>query len=208
VSKPTQIEITELAKSAMADDAALVALVEGLSSRDLETKQRSFQSLHLLTQTHPARLYPRYWDHFAALLDSPSVDSKYIAIYLLAGLAAVDTEDWFEDIFNKYFSLLDDNTLIAPMHVALNAAEVFKAKPDLREDIVKLLISIDKTHHTPGRKALIAANALESLDKVYDDIDDKAAVLEFARFYVEGPSPKARKVAKDFLKRREKKAVT
>lgn len=203
--KPTPHEIAALAAEAATDDAKLAALVAGLSLKDLDTKQRSFQSLHLLTRTNPARLYPRYWDAFAALLDSPGVDAKYIGIYLLAGLAAVDTEDWFEDIFNKYFSLLDDNTLIGPMHVALNAAAIFKAKPDLREDIVKLLVSIDKTHHTPGRKALIAANALESLDKVYDDIEDKAAVLEFARFYVNAPSPKARKVAKDFLKRREKK---
>ncbi len=202
--KPTPHEIAALAAEAAADDAKLEALVSGLSSKNLDTKQRSFQSLHLLTKTHPGRLYPRYWDQFVALLDSPSVDAKYIGIYLLSGLAGVDTEDWFECIFNKYFSLLDDNTLIAPMHVALNAAAVFKAKPDLREDIVKLLISIDKTHHTTGRKALIAANALESLDKVYDDIEDKAAVLDFARFYVNGPSPKARKVAKDFLKRREK----
>ncbi|PPD58182.1 hypothetical protein [Dehalogenimonas etheniformans] len=205
--KPTEAEIAALAKKAAADDEALAALVAGLSSKDLDSKRRSFQSLHLLIKTNPGRLYPRYWDRFAVFLDSPGVDAKYIGIYLLAGLAAVDTEDWFEDIFNKYFSLLDDNTLIAPMHVALNAATVFKAKPDLRDDIVKLLTSIDRTHHTPGRKALIASAALESLDKVYDEIEDKQAVLDFARFYVNAPSPKARKVAKDFLKRREKPAA-
>ena len=205
--KPTAHEIATLAAEAATADAKLEALVDGLASKNLDTKQRSFQALHLLTSTNPGRLYPRYWDRFAAFLDSPSVDAKYIGIYLLAGLAAVDTEDWFEDIFNKYFSLLDDNTLIAPMHVALNSAAVFKAKPDLREDIVKLLTSIDKTHHTPGRKALIAANTLESLDKIYDDVEDKSAVLEFARFYRDVPSPKARKIARDFLKRREKPAA-
>ncbi|APV43477.1 hypothetical protein Dform_00114 [Dehalogenimonas formicexedens] len=205
--KPTQAEIETLAKNAQTDDDALSALVSGLSSRDLDIKQRSFQALHLLTKTHPARLYPRYWDEFAALLGAPGVDAKYIGIYLLAGLARVDTEDWFEDIFNQYFSLLDDNSLIAPMHVARNAASVFKAKPDLRSDIVKLLTSIDKTHHTPSRKALIASSALESLDKNWDEIEDKTAVLEFARFYLNAPSPKARKAAKEFIKRREKSQV-
>jgi len=201
--KPTKAEITALAKGAMADDAALAGLVAGLSSKDLGTKQRSFLSLNMLTEMRPERLYAHYWEDIAAMLDSPGVDAKYIAIYLLAGMATADTEDRFEDIFNKYFSLLDDNTLIAPMHVALNAAAVFKAKPDLRQDIVKLLVSIDRTHHTSARKALIAANALESIDKIYDEIEDKAAVLDFARHYLDGPSPKARKVAKEFLKRRE-----
>ncbi len=204
MAKPTPAEIAAMAANAQADDAVLAGLIAGLFSKDLDAKQRSFQSLHLLARTSPGRLYPRYWDEIAAFLDSPSVDAKYIAIYLLAGLAAADTEDRFDDIFNKYFSLLDDNTLIAPTHVALNAAAVFKAKPDLREDIVKLLVSTDRTHHTPSRKALIAAYAIESLDKVFDDIEDKASVLDFARFYLTAPRPKARKIAKDFLKRREK----
>jgi hypothetical protein len=205
--KPTEAEISALAQEALTDDSKLKTLVAGLSSKDLGVKQRSFQSLHLLTRTNSGRLYPRYWDEIAAMLDDPGVDAKYIAIYLLAGLAAADTEDRFDDIFNKYFSLLDDNTLIAPMHVALNAAAVFKAKPDLREDIVKLLVSIDRTHHTPSRKALIAAYAIESLDKVFDEIEDKPAVIGFARFYLTAPSPKARKTARDFLKRREKPIV-
>jgi hypothetical protein len=202
--KPTQAEIAALTQGALADDAALAALFAGLSSKNLETKQRSFLSLNMLTEMRPERLYTRYWDDIAAMLDGPGVDAKFVAIYLLAGMAAADTEDRFEDIFNKYFSLLDDNTLIAPMHVALSAAVIFKAKPDLRQDIVKLLVSIDRTHHTPARKALIAANAMLSVDKCFDDIEDKAAVLDFARFYLDAPSPKARKAAKEFLKRREK----
>jgi hypothetical protein len=199
--KPTDAEIATLVQGALTDDAALSGLVAGLSSKTLDIKQRSFLTLQKLTETHPERLYLQHWDDIVAILDSPGVDAKFIAIYLLAGMAAADTEDRFEDIFNKYFSLLDDNTLIAPVHVALNAAVIFKAKPDLRQDIVKLLVSIDRTHHTPARKALIAANAMESLDKCFDDIEDKAAVLDFARFYVDAPSPKARKVAKEFLKR-------
>ncbi len=205
--KPTQAEITALAKEALADDAALAERVAGLSSKDLGTKQRSFQSLQKLNETNPERLYLRHWDDIAAMLDAPGVDAKYIAIYLLAGMAAADSEDRFDDIFNKYFSLLDDNTLIAPMHVALNAATVFKAKPDLREDIVKLLVSIDRTHHTPARKALIAAYAIDSLDKVFEDIEDKSAVLEFVRGYLKAPSPKARTMARAFLKKREKAAA-
>jgi hypothetical protein len=201
--KPTQAEIAALSKEALADDAALADLVAGLSSKTLETKQRSFLSLQKLTETNPECLHLRHWDDIAAFLDAPGVDAKYIAIYLLAGMAAADSEDRFDNIFNKYFSLLDDNTLIAPMHVALNAAAVFKAKPDLREDIVKLLICIDRTHHTPSRKALIAAYAIDSLDKVFEDIEDKAAVLEFVRGYLKAPSPKARTMAKAFLKKRE-----
>ena len=200
--KPTKAEITALTEEARSDAAALAALVTGLSSKDLGTKQRGFQSLQKLNEVDPERLYRRHWDDIAAMLDSPGVDAKYIAIYLLAGMAAADTEDQFDDIFNKYFSLLDDNTLIAPMHVALNASVIFKAKPDLREDIVKLLVSIDRTHHTPARKALIAAYAIESLDKVFDEIEDKAAVLAFVESYVKAPSPKARAMAKGFLKRR------
>lgn len=202
--KPTETEIAALVQRALTDKGAMAGLIEGLASKNLETKQRSFLSLQKLADSNPQRLYKDHWDSIAAMLDDPGVDAKYIAIYLLAGMAAADTDDRFDDIFYKYFSLLDDNTLIAPMHVALNAAAVYKAKPELRDDIVKLLVSIDRTHHTPSRKALIAAYAIESLDKIFDDVEDKAAVLEFVRGYVKAPSPKARTMAKAFLKKREK----
>ncbi|MEL7563057.1 hypothetical protein [Dehalogenimonas sp. 4OHTPN] len=205
--KPTKTEIAALVTQSTTDDGKLAELVAGLSSKDLITKQRSFLSLQKLVEGNPARLYQRHWYSIAAMLDHSGVDAKYIAIYLLAGMTAADADDRFDEVFYKYFSLLDDNTLIAPMHVALNAAAVHKAKPELREDIVKLLISIDKTHHTPARKALIAAYAIESLDKIFDDVEDKAAVLEFVRGYVKAPSPKARTMAKAFLKKREKTAV-
>jgi len=202
--KPTEAEIADLAEKALTDDTALTGLVAGLSSKNLESKQRSFLSLQMLAATDPARLYRRHWEDIARFLDDPGVDAKYIGIYLMAGMAAADDEDRFDDVFYKYFSLLDDNSLIAPMHVALAAAAVFKAKPDLRNDIVKLLLSIDKTHHTQSRKALIAAYAIDSLDKVFDDIEDKAAALEFVRGYLKAPSPKARMMARAFLKKREK----
>lgn len=202
--KPTDTEIDALMKNALGSDAALAELVAGLSSKDLGIKQRSFLSLQKLAAVTPERLYRRHWDGIAALLDDPGADAKYIAVYLLAGMAAADADDRFDEVFYKYFSLLDDNTLIAPMHVALNAAAVYKAKPELRNDIVKLLTSIDRTHHTPSRKALIAAYAIESLDKIFDDIEDKPAVLEFVRGYLKAPSPKARAMAGAFLKRRDR----
>ena len=200
--RPTEIEVLNLAREAVTNDATLEGLWEGLASKDLDDRHRSFLTLQTLTEVYPERMYVRYWDEVAAMLDKRSVDAKYIAVSLLAGMAAAKGDNRFEQLFDKYFMLLDDNNLTIPMHVALNAARVFKAKSLLRERIIGHLLRIDETHHTPGRKALIAANAIESLDKCFDEIEDKAAIIDFARFYADAPSPKARKVAKAFLKKR------
>lgn len=200
--KPSETEIIALAREALTSDARLEELWTGLSVKDLDTRQRSFLSLHMLTEVYPERMYVRYWDKVAAMLDAKGVDAKYIAIYLLAGMAAAKGDIKFEAICDKYFSLLDDNSLVIPLHVALNAARIFKAKPSLRNRIAGHLLKVGQTHHTPGRRALIAANAMETLDKCFDDIEDKSSVLEFVRSYLDAPSPKARKTAKDFLKRR------
>ena len=200
--KPTEAEIIALTREALTDDAKLEVLWNGLSSKSLDTKQRSYLSLHMLTEVYPERIHARYWDRVVAMLDSGGVDSKYIAIYLLAGMAGAKGDTSFESVFDKYFGLLDDNSLIIPMHVAINATRIFKAKPLLRDRITGYLLRIDQTHHTPGRKALIAANAIESLDKCFEDVGDKPAVIDFVKSYLDAPSPKARKTAKEFLKRR------
>ncbi|TFG46098.1 MAG: hypothetical protein E4H31_01785, partial [Dehalococcoidia bacterium] len=120
--RPTEIEVLNLAREAVTNDATFEGLWEGLSSKDLDERHRSFLALQTLTEVYPERMYVRYWDEVAAMLDKRSVDAKYIAVSLLAGMAAAKGENRFEELFDKYFMLLDDNNLTIPMHVALNAA--------------------------------------------------------------------------------------
>lgn len=199
--KPTDLEVLNLAREAVTSDATLEELWHGLKAKELAERQRCFLALQALTEAYPERMHVHYWEETAGMLDSRSIDDKYIAVSLLAGMAAAKGDTRFETLLDKYFGLLDDNSLIIPRHVALNAGRVLKAKPLFSKRILGYLLNIERTHHTPSRRALIAASALEALDRGFEDIENQTAVLEFAGFYADAPSPKAQKVAREFLKR-------
>jgi hypothetical protein len=200
--KPTELEVISLAREAVTSDATLKELWQGLKAKDLAERQRCFLALQTLAEAYPERMHVHYWAETAAMLDSRSIDDKYIAVALLAGMAAAKGDTLFEPLLDKYFGLLDDNSLIIPKHVAMQSGRVLKAKPSCGQRIIGYLLNIEQTHHTPSRKALIAACALEALDRCFELIEDQGAVIEFAKVYAEAPSPRARKAAREFLKKR------
>jgi len=160
---------------------------------------RAFLILMRLSQDHPELLYT-HWDSLASML-SPhtATDHKYEAICLLPNLLNVDKNKKFEKLLPQYFALLNDDALIPPAQVALLAGKIVAAKPTLEPIITAALCGIDDTHHEPRRKALIAANAIESFIEYYPIATDPAKIMAFVKAHMQDPSPKARKNAKIFL---------
>jgi len=157
--------------------------------------------LFRLTQNDPAKVYP-YWDQLVPMLDlSTSTDHKYEAINLIANMLPVDLENKFDAIVEKYYALLDDESIIAPGHVALRTGDIIQAKPHLEPKITDLLLQINQTHHDARRKALISANMIESMSQYYPIAKNQSKILEFVKSQQTAPSPKAKKNAKLFLQK-------
>ncbi|MGB3903636.1 MAG: hypothetical protein WBB22_01815, partial [Anaerolineae bacterium] len=148
-------------------------------------------------------LYLDKWDFFADLIGSDNTYHKYIAIYILANLTRVDTEHRFENIFEDYYGLLDDKSVIPPSHLARNSGKIARAKPHLQTRITDWLLSVDETHHRPDRKELIKSYAIEGFDEYFEEAEEKERITEFVRLQLESGSPKTRKAAKRFLKKWE-----
>lgn len=162
-----------------------------------------FTVLLFISEKHPKVLYPQ-WDFFADLLTSPNTYFKYIAIYIIANLTRRDPKNRFEKIFNKYYGLLDDESVIPPSHVAANSAKIAKARPHLQTKITNRLLSADKTHHKPERKDLIKGYIIEAFSELFDEARDKKKMLQFVREQLESRSPRTKKKAKEFLRKWEK----
>jgi hypothetical protein len=154
-----------------------------------------------ISEELPELLYP-LWDQFADMLDRENTHSKYIAIYLIASLTRVDTESKFEKIFDGYYNLLNDRSIIPSAHVARNSGKIVKAKPELEAKMTGKLLNIDETHHKLSHKELIKSEAIEAFDEYFCEVRDKKKIMEFVKGQLESKtSPKARKNASEFLKR-------
>jgi hypothetical protein len=197
------IGVQTLAKKALKDKEVLSELLEGLRAKKETTRFNSFKILLLISERNPKVLYPM-WDFFAELLSSDNTHHKYSGIHIIANLTRADAKGRFEKLFNKYYQLLDDESVIPAAHVAGNSGKIARAKPELQTKITNKLLNIDKTHHDPERRDLIKGYAIESFHEYFEEAKNKKGILEFAKKQLKSKSPKTKRTAQRFLKRWEK----
>jgi hypothetical protein len=185
---------------ALSDERALREILGGIVSKDDAYRYNCFKVLLQISETQPHVLYPE-WDRFVELMGSGNAFHRSMALRLIANLTGADEEGRFEDLFDEYFGLLDDEKVMVARYLVQSAGQIARRKPHLREKITEKLLDIDQTHHAEGRKALIKADAVEFFETFFEDLPDKERVLAFVEGMLACSSPKARKAAKAFLNR-------
>ena len=183
---------------ALKDEKVLQELLDGVLSKKDAIRYNSFKALNVLTEEHPEKLYGK-WDFFANMMRSDNTHQKYIAIYIIANLTRVDSEKKFEKLFNEYYALLGDKSVIPPAHVALNSGKIALAKPKLQAEITNRLLDIDNT--VQRHKDLVKASAIEAFDVYFEQSEDQKRIIEFVKAQLNCESPKTREKAKAFLKK-------
>ncbi|HMK53143.1 MAG TPA: hypothetical protein VK444_00005, partial [Methanobacteriaceae archaeon] len=170
-------------------------------SKDNITRLNSFQALQKISEEEPAFLYP-HWDYFQKMLLGKNNYHRYIAIYILANLTAVDKEKKFEKIFNQYYGILAGDKAMNASHVALNSSKIALNKPELQTAVIDRLLNIDHIHRGK-QKELVKAYAIEALREIYPHVKNKQKIDEFVKSQLSSKSPKTRNLAACFLERCE-----
>ena len=194
------MDVEKMAKKAVKDDGILSELLDNLKTKNETVRYNCSKVLNFISEKNPEVLYPK-WDVFVELLMSDHTYWKLSVIPLLANLTRIDTEDKFDRIFDKYFSLLNDKSMIPAVWIAANSGKIARAKPDLQTRITNMLMTIDRTHHHPERRDLIKGSAIESFDEYFEEARNQKEILEFAKKQLGSKSPKTVKIAKEFVKK-------
>jgi len=200
------INVKSVAEKALKDEKLLSEPLEGILCKKETIRFNSFRILLLISEKHPKELYPK-WDFFAELLSSDNTYHKYIGIHIIANLTRADTKNKFEKIFNTYYRLLDDKSIIPAAHAAGNSGKIARAKPELQTKITNKLLSIDETNHEPERKDLIKGYAIESFNEYFEEAKNKKGIMGFAEKQLKSKSPRTKKKAKQFLKKWDKSCI-
>ena len=199
-----EVDIETVAEKVLADSELLSEILDGLTSKEETPRYNCHKVLLHISETNGELLYPK-WDYFVEFLRSENSYRKMSAVQIIANLTKVDTENRFEKIFDKYFGLLDDKSMIVAIYVASSSGKIVRAKPKLESEITNRLLDIDETHHPEGRKPLIKAGAIEAFNLYFTEATDKERILAFVREQQKCDSPKTRKIAQDFLRKWEGK---
>jgi len=195
-----EADIEGIAAKAIGDSSLLAELLEGLKSKEETFRYNCHKVLMKVTDTHADLLYPS-WGFFVKHLSSVNSYHKMSATHLIANLVKIDTEDKFGEIFDLFYDLLDDRSMVVAYYVAQNSAKIIRAKPGLENRIIERLLAIDETHHAPGRKELIKTGIIEAFDELFEDSGIRPELMDFVRGQLGSESRKTAKTARTFVEK-------
>ena len=181
-------------------------LLEGAASPKATVRYACGSVLMDLSAKYPEKLYP-YMDSFFALLDSKYRILRWNAIYAIANLASVDTNQKFEAAFDKYYSLLGSGYMVTVANLAVASGKIAVAKPHLANKIAKELLKVERLavtpHLTEECKLVIAEHAIESFSLFFDKLDQemKREVYGFVERQLSSSRQSLRKQAGAFVER-------
>ena len=191
----------QIADRIIGNPALLPEVVDGLSAREARTKYGCSKVLRLLSERKPELLYPRF-DFFVDLLDSKNSFLKWDAIHFLGNLAAVDSEDRFERIFDSYFAPIPGPVLVTAANVIGNAARIALAKPALTERITGEILKVENaSYQTDECRNVALGQAIDSFDKFLEQIESRGPVIALVRRQLDNTRNSTRKKAEQFIKK-------
>nr|MDO8098591.1 hypothetical protein [Candidatus Njordarchaeota archaeon] len=198
-----KLDPKSLAKRALQDQKTLSELLEGVLSKNDDIRHGSFQALRLVGDERPELLCPK-WDFFAELLRSDNAYHRNIAVYIIAALTKVDSQDRFGKLADNYFALLNSESLMNAGHTALNLGKIAEQKPELQERITSMFLNISKTYPKRDRTDNVISYIIEGLNTYFKETDQKQKILEFVSTQLESKSQTTRKRAREFLEKWKK----
>jgi hypothetical protein len=175
------------------------SLVAGVASPRASTRFRSSKALALMAEESPELLYPRF-DFFLGQLDNPNSILRWNAMRTLACLAPADRAGKLEAALDKYLSPIPGPQMIGAATAMHGAAEIALAKPHLADRLACAILGVrHAAYEREECRNVGIGHAILSLDRFYNLIEDKPAVLRFVRAQRDNPRPATAAKARTFL---------
>ncbi len=200
--KDAEIKAKEIVIKVLEDKNYLLKLFKSLMDKEDAIRYPNAIALEILCKENPHLIYPE-WNFFVNLLKSKNAYHKSIAISTISNLIKIDEKNRFDEIFEDFFNLIDDKSVIVARKLAINAYRIAIAKPALSAKITEILLNINSTQHTSSRKDLIKGDIVEGFSKYFKNIENKEEIIKFVKIQLDSSSPSTVKKAKEFLSKWE-----
>jgi len=179
----------------------LEELFKGVSSTNPRIRFGSVKSLRMISEKNPQMLYSRI-DFFVNLVDSKNSILKWNALDVIANLTAVDTQNAFNKLFEKFYGCLYEGSLITAGHVVDNSGKIALSKPDLQDKITDKLLKVEKVPlPTSECRNILIGKAINAFNVYYRKIDDKDKVISFVKRQLNNPRKATKNKAEKFLRK-------
>ena len=182
-------------------------IINGMSSTKAAIRYGCGKVLMQLSEEIPEKLHP-YLDKFIGFLDSSYRIIIWQAMAIIANLTTVDKDNKFDEIFDKYYSFLDDPYMVTVANLIGHSGKIALAKPNLINRITNKLLKVENIKTTPHLtdecKKVITEKAILSFGMFFEHVEKKNEVISFVKKQLNSSRKTLRTKAEDFLNKWDK----
>ncbi len=190
----------DIAEEIINNPQMLPIILDMVSWDITRVKLRSAKILTIISRKYPEILYP-HMGFFIDLLDNDNRIILWIAMDVIANLSALDSENKFNDIFEKFYSHIYDESMVLAAHVVDNSWKIVKAKPIYQNEITDKLMRLEKIPRDQECRNILLDKAILSFDKYFDHVEDKEGVISLVKRQLNNSRNATKKKAEKFLKK-------
>ena len=164
------------------------------------------KAIQKISETNPSLVYP-YFHEISKLLDSENNFIKWGAIRTVSNLFAVDREKRFDRIYDKYFGLIDSDSMITASNVIGSAWKYVLAYPETEGDVTARLLKVaENTYIHKGEPSsecrnIAIGHVIDCFDKYFEVSASQGRMLAFAESQRNNCRKSTARKAADFLKK-------
>ncbi|MGI6047436.1 MAG: hypothetical protein ACOYEG_05435 [Petrimonas sp.] len=175
--------------------------LEKLNSPNPKIKYGFAKELVKIGAENPELLY-EHFDYWVELLESDNNILKWTAIDIIGYLSAADKDNQIDGLMPDLIKMLHSGVLITCNHVTFALGLIYQNKPDLKEIIIKELLSIsgDK-FETDECKNIAIGKVLEAIKPFVSEIKDDSSVILFIENATKSERNATKKKAEQLLKK-------
>jgi hypothetical protein len=199
-------DIPGVAERVIRNPEHIAELIESIQAPRGTIRFSCEKTLRLISERQPELVYPHF-DLFTALLACDNSFLKWGAIMTIANLMAVDSQNKFEAIFERYYAPIPGPVMITAANIIGSSPKIVRAKPHLASRITAEILKVQKAkyrvhgHPSPECRNVAIGHAIESFDQFFDRIEDQPSILRFVKKQFKNPRPAVAKKAAQFLRK-------
>lgn len=199
-------EFSSFVTTVVSNPEMIGVLLEIIRKDKGSTKFYCDKVIRKVSEMKPSLVYP-YFKEIAQLIDSTNNFIKWGALLTISNLIPIDQERRFDAIYDKYFDLINSDSMITAATVAGNAWKFVQSWPEKENDITaRMLRVLENTYLNKGKPSLECKNILighviECFDKYFEVSGNQNKILEFVGGQKDNNRKSTAKKAAAFLKK-------
>ncbi len=199
-------DVHDFANQVMQNAGLIPRLLNLIATDRGSTKFYCDKVIRTISETQPELIYP-YFERIVPLIDSPNNFIKWGAIITLSNLISVDKEKKFDLIYERYFDLINSDSMITAANVAGTVWKVVQIRPEFETDLTRRLLKITENTYlykgqpSPECKNILFGHAIDCFDKYFERANDKAGIIEFVSSQTNNTRKQVARKAESFLKK-------